>query len=552
MRLSDTCAVIAGLSILSLGCTGAIGELMPPGPPPPGGGDAGTSGADGGTSPGRFVASESGARRLSRAELQNTLQDLLGDDTSALTQLGEDTYTPYDNAYRLQMASSALIDSLAAMAEDIAARTLADPAKRARVITCTPSGPGDAACFRTVIETVARRAFRRALTEAEITDYLTLQAYSTEVNAYVPQSFDTGVSLFLQALLQDPEMLYRVEAGAPTADVGVVALSQFELASRLAYLLWGTMPDDALLADAEAGRLDTSGVRAAATRLLADQRAKNQLHRFHQMWLGYRSIPASAQLIAGFQRETSALIDRVVFDDKRSYLDVFRSDQTYVDDALADHYGIPRPAGGLGWVTYPAPSKRAGLLSHGSVLAAFSKFTDTSPTQRGILVRNRLLCLSIAPPPPTVMADMPPGEGTAACKKDRYLAHEATTSCASCHSMIDPIGFGLENFDIAGRWRDHDDGKPQCAIDGAGTLPGFGTFSGPRELAQKITETNTLDACVLEQWMSFALGRPLDAADRLELNALLDSWRGNDHKLDQLILDYVSSPAFRLAKKEGN
>ncbi|MFO0726189.1 MAG: DUF1588 domain-containing protein [Myxococcota bacterium] len=538
------------VSLLLASCTARIGET-PLGPGGSGADGGATAGGDGGAVTGHFVASLTGARRLSRAELQNSMHDLFGDDSSALGHLSEDSYTPYDNSYRTQMASSALIDSLAAMADDVATRTLADAQKRGRIMSCTPTGPGDAACFRTIISTVGRRAFRRPLTEAEIVDYLSLQAYATEDNPYVPKSFDTAVSLLLQAILQDPEFLYRIEAGTPGPEADVVTLSHFELATRLSYLLLGTGPDDALIADAEASRLDEAGLTAAANRLLADPRAKDQLHRFHSMWLGYRAIPGTAQLVQAFQRETSALLDRVIFEDKRSYLDVFRSDQTYVDDFLADNYGLPHPSGGMGWVTYPADSHRAGLLSHGTVLAAFSKFTDTSPTQRGILVKNRLLCQTIAPPPPTVMADKPPGEGTTACKKDRYLTHEQVQSCANCHGQIDPIGFGLENFDVAGRFRTHDDGKPECVIDGAGTLPGFGTFSGPAELSQKLIDTNTLDACALQQWMTFAIGHPLDDADRLQLDQLLQSFRADDHKLDQLMLEYIKHPAFRLAKKEA-
>src|SRR5262249_40437188 len=154
----------------------------------------------------------------------------------------------------------------------------------------------------------------------------------------------------------------------------------------------GSTPDDTLLAAADAGKLtDPAGRRAQAERLLADDRARDAVHRFHAMWLGYRAIPGSADLLASFASETTHLIDRVAFDEPASYLTLFTSPDTYLDDTLADQYGLPHPTGGAGWVKYGSDG-RAGILSHGSVLAAFSKFSDTSPTQRGIFVQTRLLC----------------------------------------------------------------------------------------------------------------------------------------------------------------
>lgn len=504
-------------------------------------------------SPTPYVASVAGLRRLSRTELDATLRDVFGDETRPASRLlGEDEFAPYDNDLTTQEPSRALVDALDALGSAVAAEVLGDPAKRARLVTCTPSGPGDAACFRQVIEALGRRALRRPLTEAEVVEYLALQRFATQTSPHYTTGFDTAVELLIRALVLDPELLYRIEDARPTATAGILALDGYALASRLSYLLWGSAPDAALLADAEAGRLATpEGRRAAAERLLAAPEARAQLRRFHAMWLGYRTLPHPAALSRAFQRETEALIDRVVFDDKRDYLDLFRSDETWLDDTLADHYGLPRPAAGAGWVRYPAGSQRGGVLSHGSVLAAFSKFTDTSPTQRGILVRTRLLCLPLAPPPPTVMADAPPGEGTNACKKDRYVAHMGSGSCRGCHEQMDLIGFGLEGFDIAGRQRDHDDAKPECRIDGVGTLPGGGDFVGPKALAEKLIAGGQLDACVVRQWLTFALGRPVGLDEQGLVDAMVASFRGDGRAFDALMLDYVASDAFA-KKKEAS
>ncbi len=513
--------------------------MMPPPPPPPTGDP--------------YLASESVVRRLSQAELDNTLQDLVGDGTGPATQfLIEDEFSPYDNDYTLQNPSQTLVDGVDVLATDVSERLIGDLTRRDLVVPCTPVDNADADCFRTFIESFGRRVFRRDLLPVEVDPYMELLAYATEDNPYVDNDFYTAVALVIQAMLQDPEFLYRVEWGTPTSNAGVIALDPFAVAARMSYLLWGSMPDDALLADAAAGMLDTAGGRrTVAARMIEAPRAKQQVHRFHAMWLGYRAIPHPAQLVNAFATETTALIDRVIFDEKRSYLDLFRSNETYLTDFLADHYGMPHPANGEGWVTYDDPM-RAGILSHGSVLASFSKFSDTSPTQRGILVRTRLMCQEIPPPPPDVMVDQPPAEtADAVCKADRYRVHTMqSTTCYNCHSGMDPIGFGLENYDIAGRYREHDDNLPQCTIDGVGNLPnGLGQFSGPKELSEKLIELDMIQQCVVRQLFRFSLGRKPKPIEDQPITALSDSFETNGYQFEQLMVDFVASDAFVLKKE---
>jgi len=463
--------------------------------------------------------------------------------------LAEDEYTPFNNNYTRQKPSAALIDALEATADDIAGRVLA-PASRSRIVPCTPSGPGDAACFRQVIETVGRRLFRRPLSNDEVTAYLGLQSFATENNPSVPHDFYTAVGLMLRSMLQDPEFLYRIELGTATADPGVLRLNSYEIATRLSYLLVGSAPDDRLLDLAKTDALsDPTQRRAEATRLLADPRARDQVHRFHAMWLGYRAIPGSADLLAAFNAETTALIDKVVFDEPSSYLDLFSSDQTYVNNLLADQYGLPRPAGGVGWVPY-GTTGRAGILSHGAVLAAFSKFSDTSPTQRGILVQTRLLCNVVQPPPANVNVDQPPPATASACKLDRYAAHRASASCASCHDNLDPIGTGLEQYDIGGKFRTHDDGHPECPLDGAGALPGYGTFKGPAELGRKLIDSGRLERCFLEHLLRYAVGRGLYAGEQGALDTLAGSFQASHDSLTETLLGYVVSDRFALRQED--
>lgn len=515
-----------------------------------GAGNGGGSGAAGANN-GPLIASESIARRMSRSELDHVLRDLLGDTANAASEvLSEDAYSPYDNDYTTQTVSTALIDSLAALADDVAARIVITPELRSRLLPCEPTGPGDAACFEQVAAQLTRRAFRRTLTAEELAPYLELLDFATEDIAEVDNDFDTAVELLLRAVLMDPEFLYRIEAGEPTDDEGVFALSGVEIATRMSFLIWGSIPDDALLEAAEAGELATAaGRRAQVERMLEDQRAKEQLHRFHAMWLGYRVIPHAADLAAAFDRETSALLDRVIFEEHASYTSLFTYAETYVDDMLADHYGLPHPDGGEGWVDY-GDSGRAGILSHGSVLSAFGKFSDTSPTQRGILIRSRLLCETIAPPPPTVMADKPPGDMDAVCKWDRYSEHRASgSSCAGCHSQMDPIGFGLENYDLAGRYREHDDGLPECAISGEGELPPYGSFSGPAQLGALLVDSGALERCVVKQTLTFALGRALAPQEQSFVDELTQQLADHDTVFTELLHAYVASDAFVLRKE---
>ncbi|MGD8860545.1 MAG: DUF1588 domain-containing protein [Myxococcales bacterium] len=512
------------------------------------------AGADDRTDPSNpdapFVASESVARRLSRAELDAALLDLVGDDTGAAGQnLPEDFYSPYDNDYTGQLASAALIDSISELADDVAARVVNDPRRYARLVPCTPDGPGDADCFEQVTRGLLERALRRPIDDAEVARYRALLEFATEDEPAVDNGFSTAVELLVRAVIMDPEFLYRIEVGEPTDEPGVYALDDFEIATRLSFLIWGAPPDEALYQDARAGLLrEADGRHAALQRMLQDDRAREQLHRFHAMWLGYRVIPHSPELAVAFTRETGALLDRVILDEPQSYLNLLDFGETYLDELLAEHYGLPAPEGGRGWVPY-GDSGRAGLLSHGSVLSAFGKFADTSPTQRGILIRTRLLCQTLPPPPPTVMADQPPGGDDATCKWDRYEQHRSSTACAGCHANMDPIGFGLENYDLAGRYREHDDGRPECTIEGTGELPPYGSFSGPAELGRLLIDSGEVERCVSAQFFQFAVGRAPAPIEEQEIDALTEDFRTAGTLFTELLESFVSRAAFALRRE---
>jgi hypothetical protein len=490
----------------------------------------------------------SGARRLSRTEFDNTVRDLLGDITSSgFGMLPPDAYDPFDNDYRTQLPSPTLIEALEVLATNAAARLAADPARRSAILPCTPSGPADATCFRNFIVRFGRKALRRPLSTDEVQSLLGFQAFSVEGN-----DFFIGVQLVIRTLLQHPELVYRLEVGTPVdgAD-GIFRLNNYEVATRLSYFLWGTTPPDWLLDLADAGRLQSAeSIRSAASRLLQDPRANARVARFHGLWLGYHQLPHSAELTQALQTETSALVNKVVFEDQADYFELFRSNQTYINDFLADHYGLPRPgSSSFQWVNYGS-SGRKGIMSQGAFLSAGAKFNDTSPTQRGIFVRSRLLCQRILPPPPSVNPDQPPTSPVSSCKVDRYASHASVGSCAACHQNLDPVGFGLENYDRAGRFRATDDGHPECPITGNGRIAEMGAFNGPAALEDLLLASGQLEQCVVTQVYRFAMGKQESADDAGLITALTTKFRGNNRSFKQLLLDVASNETFAFRRAE--
>jgi hypothetical protein len=482
-----------------------------------------------------------GLRRLSVYEYDLTVADLVFDTgRPGASRLPEDVSDPFDNDFANQQVSKPLVESAELLAEEIVTRLLADTERRDRVVGCAPSGPDDAECLRGFIASFGRRALRRELSSDEIEELSALASYSREAD-----DFYFGVGLVLRALFQDAEFLYRVELGRPVEGVpNVFKLDDYEVATRLSYFVWGTTPDDALLDRARDGALATpEAVVTEARRLLADPRARDRVDRFHAMWLGYRQLPHEPMLVASMRAESRALVDRVIFDEHRPYTDLFTLDETFADARLGELYGIDAPSSGADWVSWDESGRR-GLLSTGSFLSVASKFDDTSPTQRGILVRARLLCQPIMPAPATVNTDNPPQDpGGSECKSDRYAAH-AAGGCATCHSLLDPVGFGLENYDNTGRFRAHDDGAPECAIEGRGEVLGVGEFSGPAELGELLVESRSIDACAVTQLFRFAMGRRETVEDAAVLESLTENFRAGGYAFDELVLKIVGSPTF--------
>lgn len=506
---------------------------------------AATGPGGGGTTTGALSFGPTGLHRLSRIEYDNTLADLLGDRTRpGFAVLPEDARDPFDNDYATQLVSGALIASAETLASEASARLLAEPTRRDAVVGCTPTGAGDQVCLGNFVRTFGRRVLRRPLADDEVSGYLALSSFAVEAN-----DFYVGVDLVLRAFLQDPSFLYRVEVGTPVTGVaGLYRLGSFEVASRLSYFLLGSTPSDELLDMAQAGQLDSAeGRRAAAAALLADARGQDRVKSFHAFWLGYQQLPLAADVATPMRAESDALVSRVIFERKGDYLDLFRSTETFLTDALALHYGLPAPGSTAGaWVPYGSDPRR-GILSHGAVLAQGAKFDDTSPTLRGVFIRNRLLCQDIPPPPPNVAVDQPPAATTSSsCKWDRYAAHR-TGGCATCHSKTDPIGFGLERYDRSGAYRTTDKDHPECPISGDGEVTGLGTagtFNGPAALGELLIASGNLESCLTTQLYRMALGRRETLADQPTIQKLTNGFTQNGRRFDGLLVDLVGDAAF--------
>ena len=481
-----------------------------------------------------------GLRRLTRSEMQRTLARALDEDPAILAglldQLPADSSTPFDNDVSTQTPSGPLVEGLLAMAETLADRLADDPGRLEALWGCSPAGPSDVACLRQGTAHLGRSLLRRPLSDAELDAYDGFIADAEEDG-----DFTVAVALVLQSLLLDAEFLYRVEIGeSPEGDL--VRLTDHEYATRLALLLWGQGPDAALLDRIDGGDLQTAaGIDAVVSSMIADNRTLWQVQRLHAMWLGYDNLPIGGPLGDSLRRETDKLVERGLTD--RSWLSMFDAEETWLDANLSDHYGIPLPSGGEGWVEYP-DVRRGGLLSHGTFLALGKKFADTSPTERGKAVWTRLLCKEIPPPPPEVDSGLPPSGGPPdACKEQRYDMREKT-ECASCHAILDSIGFGLENYGPAGEWRTHEPDRGDCFISGEGELPGSDPFAGAGALGTLLVDTGELEGCFMQNVYQFAVGRPVQDDDAPMVTAMTHTFEDQDDFI-RLLRAFATSEAFR-------
>jgi mono/diheme cytochrome c family protein len=429
-------------------------------------------------------------------------------------------------------------------------------AARARIFTCTPSAPaGETACARTILSTLARRAYRRPVTERDVEPLL---AFYRE--GRTDGTFDAGIDRALRRLLISPEFLFRVERDPARVEPDAVyAVSDLELASRLSFFLWSSIPDDELLSLAEKRQLSAPATLSKQVRrMLADPRADRFIMNFAGQWLFLRNLDASVPvqsifpdfddtLRQAFRRETELFFESVVRED-RSAFDLLRADYTFLNERLARHYGVPNVKGShFRRVALGSGSPRAGILGQGSVLTVTSYPDRTSPVVRGKWILENLLGTPPPPPLPNVGELRPKdASGTVLSMRQRMEQHRANPICASCHSMMDPLGLSLENFDAIGRWRSL--GESSAPIDATGKLPDGTAFEGPAGLRAALLSSDRFVATLTEKLMTYGLGRGLEPYDAPAVRAILRDAARDEYRLTTLIAGIVQSTPFRMRR----
>lgn len=490
-------------------------------------------------------------RLLTREEYDNTVRDLLGDATRPARAFPlEPRVLGFENNAGAHQVNPLLVAAYLDAAEALAARAVTTQ-RDTLLGGCGIEVFGERGCMMHFFNRVLPRAFRRPPTEEEQT------ALATFFEATAQKlGFDTALEWTLQVILQSPQFLYRFERGVP-AGSGYRALSQHELASRLSYFLWSSMPDDALLAAAERGELNTPAALAAhARRMLEDPKARDTVHNFFRQYLaldGMAKIEKSTAVYPEFSAEIAPAwrtgLDLFIDDfwEKDATLHtLFTSPRIYVNVATAPLYGMSMSGQGFMGADM-TPSTRAGLLTQPGLMAELAGPLSSSPVRRGVFIREKVLCEPLTPPPPDVSIE-PPDPSPTATTRERFAEHEANPACGGCHVKIDPIGFGFEQYDALGRFRTTENGKP---IDATGLIYGAqepalsGTFDGAAQLGAKLAASNQAHDCVATQWFRYAMGRVEGHGDGCGLEEVRARFFESGGDFKELLVAITQTPAFR-------
>jgi hypothetical protein len=442
-------------------------------------------------------------------------------------------------------------------------RTAASAESLTKIYICGHRPGGHrAGCARRIVTNLTNRAFRRPVTPAEVDRYLGL--YRTARGK--GDSFAEGIAVAIQAVLVSPDFLFRFERGGPTtldgpAKAGPHAspqrISQHELAARLSYFLWATMPDEELRMMADQRMLRKPEVLSGQVRrMLKDPRSRSLVEEFGGQWLQFRALESASPdrerfpqfedyLRLSMKRETELFLETIIRED-RSILELLDADYTFLNERLARHYGIDGVAGPEFRRVALTDARRGGILTQGSILTVSSYATRTSPVLRGKWILENLLNAPPPPPPPGVDNIDEEKVGSASSLREQLEAHRKNAICAACHRRMDPLGFGLENFDAIGAWRTQDGKFP---VDATGTLPDGRTFSGPIELKHILkVEREAFAKAVTSKLLTYALGRGLEAYDRRTIRTIARRLPADDYRFSSLVLEIVNSAPFQMRR----
>ena len=490
-------------------------------------------------------------RRLTHSQYNNTVRDLLGDVSKPADRFPpEDFVNGFRNQIQAQSLSPLLIESYSAAAEKIALSAMRGGDTRG-LIGCKP-GP---ACRTQFVRQFGQKAFRRPLEPAEQKRYEALLGSEAD--------FVKGAQLVIEAMLQSSNVLFRLE------ETSEPKWRPYATASRLSYALWDSMPDAQLFAAAEKGDLSTPrGVQQQVRRMLDHPRARQALNEFVTQWLRFDRILTASKdrrRYPQFTRETAVamteearlFVSDLVWND-RNFMELFTAPYGFINSELATVYQVAAPAQEFGRVEFPASSERAGILGQALFLAITAKPEESSPTARGLFVREQFLCQHVPDPPAGVNTNLPPfSANKPQTNRDRLSEHVTNPGCASCHSLIDPIGFGLEKFDAVGTRRDKftfSGGRPrqggekgskawELDIDAGGFVAGVpnSQFSSPAQLGAVLARSAQCQECIAKQYFRYTAGRTETAADRPVIRKMTEDFRRSQFRFKELILSLMLS-----------
>ncbi len=490
-------------------------------------------------------------RRLTPFEYDNTLRDLLGDNGRPASRLlsGESTSNAEAGGVTALVAEQYL-----AAAEEVAARATEESALEG-LLGCPPDAQGEDGCVRGFVRKLLPRAYRRPISQDDETAILSL--FSA---ARAELGYREGIRAVLEAVLQSPSFLYRVEL-ADTATQDVVALDSYQIASRLSYLVWGSMPDKELFEAAAAGLLQARpAVEQQARRLLADARSGPVLASFFSNYLSLDNVleadkdPAvfpnfNPQIAALMQQETQAFVSEVLTKGDGSFRTLMLAPWTMMNKELSAYYGVTGPAGATFERVDRDPSHHAGLLTQGALLASRARPYETSPIHRGIFVRDRVMCGSV-PDVPEGLDTTPPDPDPNLTTRERLAEHRADPVCGSCHSQFDPLGFAFEHIDGAGRFRAQENGRPidssgfvlasDLSDDPQASVP----FDGIVDLAHKLVASPEVQLCFSKHWFRFAYGRVETTEDSCALRQAFTKFKDTTLDVRELLVSLTQTDAF--------
>ncbi len=508
-------------------------------------------------------------RRLTQSQYNNTVRDLLKDTSSPANQFPpEDFVNGFRNQYQALSASPLLTEAYSRAAERLAENAFRRGDSRG-LIPCKPTSESDAACRTKFIQTFGRSAFRRPLELEEVALYQAI--FKRE------KTFLAGAQAVIETMLQSPTFIFWLE------DTPNPKWKPYAKASRLAYFLWDTKPDEALLESAGRGELNTAeGLERVARRMLYDPKAKDGVDEFISEWLRFDRVmtasrerriypPFNRELAKSMTEEAKRFVGDLVWND-RNFMDVFTAQYSFINSDLAAIYKVPPPAHDFQRIEFPAEAERAGVLGQALFLTLSSKPDETAPTGRGLFVREQFLCQQVPPPPPDVDTNLPPiEESKPVTNRGRMAAHAAVKMCAGCHNLIDPIGFGFERFDAIGMRREKlkllfypnvggaagRRAKPkeiELELDTKGMVAGIPNsgFTSPRELGDILARTPQCQECLVKQVFRYMSGRQDTPADRPAIARALEAFRKSDYRFKELMVALVKSKEFSVSGRTVN